>query len=37
MLLASRCVELIAKAAYHEVDEAWISKNPVLALGTCLV
>eukprot|EP00983_Pelagomonas_calceolata_P113679 1160009-Pelagomonas_calceolata.AAC.6 len=32
-LLASRCVELISSAAYHGVDEAWISKHPVLALA----
>ena len=28
-----RCVELIAAAAAHGVDEAWISKHPVLGLG----
>mmetsp|Transcript_22461 Transcript_22461/g.62024 ORF Transcript_22461/g.62024 Transcript_22461/m.62024 type:complete len:328 (+) Transcript_22461:177-1160(+) len=29
----ARCVELISSAAYHGVDEAWISKHPVLALA----
>jgi len=28
-----RCVELIAAAAAHGVDEAWISRHPVLAAG----
>ncbi|KAL6761352.1 hypothetical protein V8C86DRAFT_2536220 [Haematococcus lacustris] len=30
---AARCVELIAAAAAHGVDEAWISRHPVLALA----
>ncbi len=28
-----RCVDLIIRAAAHGVDEAWISKHPVLLLG----
>lgn len=29
----ARCVEMIANAAAHGVDEAWIAKHPVLGMG----
>ena len=30
---ASRAAELIATAAYHALDEAWITQHPVLLMG----
>lgn len=30
---AERCAELIARAAYHRLDECWIANHPVLLLG----
>lgn len=35
-LAPSRVAELIGKAAYHRLDECWMAKHPILALGKVL-